>query len=92
MVVANEFNFAEAMREEGVSAETIKNLRRKFKGWRIYFRGKVSEYEDIKSDYEEMLQAGYTRTQALEALADSYEKTIQRIKEIVAKQGDLFEV
>mgnify|MGYP006872697627 CR=1 FL=1 len=46
MIVANEYNFVEAMKDEGLSEEVIKNLRRKFKGWRIYFRSKVSEYED----------------------------------------------
>ena len=90
MIVPNEYNFVEAMKDEGLSEEVIKNLRRKFKGWRIYFRSKVSEYEDIRADFEEMQEIGYTKESAIQALSNSYEKTATRIKDIVAKQGSLF--
>ena len=90
MIIANEFNFVEAMKDEGIDMEIIKNLRRKFKGWRVYFRAKNSEYDDIKTDYEEMLIKGYSKTDAIYMLGQYYEKSRERIKVIVAKQGVLF--
>jgi len=93
MVVANEFNFVEAMRNEGVDIEIIKKLRRRFKGWRVYFRAKKSEYADIKDDYYEMLANGYSKEDSIGMLSEYYEKSEVRIKEIVAKQGEFdFEV
>ncbi len=92
MIIANELNFIEALKDEGLEVKSINNLRRKFKGWRIYFRSKKSEYDDIKIDYEEMTNAGYTRDMTIRQLSFMYEKSIQRIKDIVAKQGDLFEI
>lgn len=83
MVVANEYTFTQTMLDKGIPLDTIRELRREFKGWRIYFRGKVSEYEDIKSDYKIMLDTGYTRIQAIDALSESYDKTVQRMKIIL---------
>lgn len=91
MVIANEFTFTQAMIDEGVPIEAIKNLRRKFKGWRVYFRAKGSEYDDIKTDYEHMLDIGYRNNDAILELSIYYDKTATRIKEIVAKQGALFD-
>ena len=93
MIVANEFNFVEAMRDEGINIEIIKKLRRRFQGWRVYFRAKKSEYVDIKDDYCEMLANGYSKADSIGILSEYYEKSEVRIKEIVAKQGEFdFEV
>jgi len=91
MIVANEYTFTQAMLEEGISIKSIKNLRRKFKGWRIYFRDKKSEYDDIKSDYEQMIDIGYIKKDAIAELSCYYDKSATRIKEIVAIQGNLFD-
>jgi len=93
MIIANETLFVEAMKDEGVDVKVINNLRRKFKGWRLYFRTKASEYNDIRTDYWEMLKVGYTKTDALKVLSNDYELGRERIKDIVAKQGEFdFEV
>ena len=91
MIVANEYTFTQSMLDEGVDIEIIKNLRRKFKGWRIYFRGKGSEYDDIKSDYEEMLKVGYIKKDAIREISLYYDKSETRIKEIVRIQKGLFD-
>jgi len=93
MIIANEEMFVEAMKDKGISRNIIRDLKREFRGWRLYFRTKVSEYEDIKIDYQQMLKAGYTKTDALKTLSNDYELGRERIKDIVAKQGEFdFEV
>lgn len=93
MIVANEYTFTQTMIDKGISLDTIRELRREFKGWRIYFRGKQTEYEDIKADSKAMLDAGYTETQVIKILAKSYEKTEIRIKVILKlEDGELLEV
>jgi len=87
---SNEYLITQAMLDEGIDKRTIRRLRRCFKGWRIYFRTNESMYDDIISDYENMLNANYSREQAIKQLSDFYEKSELRIKEIVRKQGVLF--
>jgi len=86
MIIANEEMFVQSMLNKGISRSIIRDLKREFRGWRLYFRAKASEYEDIKIDYQEMLKAGYTKTDALKVLSNDYELGRERIKDIVAKE------
>jgi len=83
MTIANEEIFTQSMLDRGIKLEVIQDLRREFKGWRVYFRAKNSEYEDIISDYKSMLRAGYTKTSTLKELASVYELSRERIRVIL---------
>jgi len=86
MISVNEEIFISSMIDEGIDKKTIKSLLRKFKGWRIYFRNKISEYEDIRSDYKQMIKAYHTRASAVKALAVYYEKSENRINEVISNK------
>ena len=90
MIISNEVELIERLREEGVDLKTIKKVLRIFGGWRIYFRIKKNENQEIQSTYNSMLQANYTRKQAVEILAEMYSKSLQTIKKLTIKQGELF--
>ena len=88
MTIANEEIFTQSMLDRGVKLEVIQDLRREFRGWRLYFRVKGCQYEDIISDYKSMLKAGYTETSTLKELASVYELSRERIKVIIKKYLD----
>ena len=86
MIIANEEMFVQSMLDKGISRSIIRDLKREFRGWRLYFRAKASEYEDIKMDYQQMLKAGYTRTDIIQVLSNDYELKRDRIQAILAKE------
>jgi len=89
MIVSNEIELIERLRDEGVDLKTIKKVLRSFGGWRIYFRIKTNEKQEIQDTYNSMLQANYTRKQAVETLAEMHDKSIQTIKKITRIQKGL---
>jgi len=91
MIEANEYYVVGRLQEIGLSKKQIRRFIASFAGWRIYFRKKKSEYEEIKEMYNQMLKAGNTRKQAIKALSEIFEKSEKRIREITAYQGSLFE-
>lgn len=91
MIEANESYIVEKLKEAGVEAGKIRTLLRQFAGWRIYIRKKQNEYDEIRTLYNQMRRTGYTRDQAAERLAELFEKSVRRVKQIVREQGVLFE-
>ena len=91
MVISNEVELIERLKSEGVELKIIKKVLRTFAGWRVYFRVKANEKQEIKDTYSSMIEAGYTREQSVKLLSEMYEKSIQTIKNITREQGALIE-
>ena len=91
MIEANEFYVLNELKELGIDNKKIKKILRRFAGWRIYFRKKQSEYEEIRDIYEQMIAAGASRSEAIRELADIFEKSESRIRIITAEQKRLLD-
>lgn len=91
MIEANEYYIVGKLLELGLTKKQIRIFLASFAGWRIYFRKKQNEYEEIRELYRQMLQAGNTRKQTIKMLSQIFEKSEKRIREITAYQGSLFE-
>ena len=90
MIVSNEIELIERLKDEGVDLKTIKKVLKTFSGWRIYFRVKANEKQEIQDSYDSMIKANYTRKQAVDMLSEMYEKSTQTIKKITRTQEVLF--
>jgi DNA-binding transcriptional regulator YhcF (GntR family) len=90
MIEANEYYILNELKELGIDKTKIKDILRKFAGWRIYFRKKQSEYEEIRNLYEQMISAGASRSQAVKELAEIFGRSKGTIRKITSIQGSLF--
>lgn len=91
MIDANEFFLLHIAKDVGIELDKIKKLIEKFEGWRIYFRKKPSEYERIRTLYNQMRSVGISRSEAVKELASIFEKSEGRIRIITKEQKGLFE-
>ncbi len=89
MIEANEFYVINELKEIGLSDKQIKEFLKRFRGWRIYFRKKRSEYQEIRDIYEQMIAIGRSRSEAIKELAKLFEKSESRIRIITAEQKEL---
>ncbi len=91
MIESNEYLVVKELEEMGASKKFIRKFIKRFAGWRIYFRKKRSEYDEIKSMYEQMIAVGSSRAEAVKYLSEIFGKSVQRIREITAIQKGLFD-
>jgi DNA-binding transcriptional regulator YhcF (GntR family) len=91
MIEANELYILNELKELGIEKKKIREIFRRFAGWRIYFRKKQNEYEEIRDIYEQMIAAGASRSEAIKELADIFEKSESRIRIITAEQKRFFD-
>ncbi len=91
MIEANEVFIIGELREIGLSDKQIKEFLKRFRGWRVYFRKKRSEYQEIRDIYEQMIAIGRSRSEAIKELARIFEKSESRIRIITAEQKGLFD-
>ena len=91
MIEANELFIIEELQNAGVTNEQIKKILKKFGGWRFYIRKKNSEYEEINTLYKQKIRQGVSRPDSIRYLAELFEKSESRVREITKKQGGLFE-
>ena len=90
MIEGNELYVLNELKELGIDKKKIKKILNRFAGWRIYFRKKQSEYEEIRELYNQMRRAGMSRGEAVKELASIFEKSESRIRIITAEQKGLF--
>ena len=83
MIQANEIYLIEKLRELGVEEKKIEKLIESFEGWSIYIRKKKREYKRICEIYKKIRKAGVSRTDAIREISKTFEKCIQRVREIV---------
>jgi len=91
MIEANEFYVISELKEIGLKKNQIKEFLRRFAGWRIYFRKKQNEYEEIRALYNQMKKAGMQRSEAVKELSMIFEKSESRIRIIIKEQKGLFD-
>ncbi len=91
MIEANEFYVINELKEIGLNEKQIKEFLKRFRGWRIYFRKKQGEYQEIRDIYEQMIAVGKSRSEAIKELAKIFEKSESRIRIITAEQKGLFD-
>jgi len=89
MIEANEFYVINELKEIGLNEKQIKEFLKRFAGWRIYFRKKQSEYEEIRALYKQMRVAGISRGEAIAELANIFDKSVSRVRIITAEQESL---
>jgi len=92
MIEANDVFLIEELRRTGVSNRSILRILRNLSGMRIYIRKKKSEYEEIRTLYNQMIKQGVKRSDAVKRLSELYEKSEGRIRGIVSTQRNLFEI
>jgi len=85
MIEANESYLIDELIEIGLSKEQIQTFLRKFGGWRLYIRKKKSEFYEIVLTYEQMIEKGTNRSDAIKLLSDLFEKSQSRIRIITKK-------
>jgi pentatricopeptide repeat protein len=91
MIEANEFYVLNELKELGVDNKKIKKILNRFAGWRIYFRKKQNEYEEIRELYNQMRSAGMSRGEAIKELSMIFNKSESRIRIITAEQKGMFD-
>ncbi len=91
MIEANEFYVISELKEIGLKENQIKEFLKRFAGWRIYFRKKQNEYEEIRAIYRQMIKAGISRSDAIEELSMIFNKSKSRIRIITKEQKGLFD-
>ena len=91
MIEANEFFVVNELKEIGLKNKQIIAFIRRFRGWRIYFRKKKSEYDEIITLYKQMKTAGMQRSEIIKELASIFDKTEHRIRIITKEQKGLFD-
>jgi len=91
MIEANEFYIINELKEIGLNKKQIRNFMQRFAGWRIYFRKKQSEYEEIRALYKQMRKAGISRGEAITELANIFDKSVSRVRIITAEQKGIFD-
>jgi len=91
MIEANEFYVISELKEIGLSEKQIKEFLKRFAGWRIYFRKKQNEYEEIRVIYKQMIKAGMSRSDAINELSVIFNKSKSRIRKITKEQKGLFD-
>jgi len=89
MIEANEFYIINELKEIGLNERQIREFLSRFAGWRIYFRKKQSEYEEIRALYKQMRKAGISRNEAVKELSNIFSKSVGRIRIITAEQESL---
>ena len=91
MIEANEFYVINELKEIGLKENQIKEFLKRFAGWRIYFRKKQNEYEEIRVIYKQMIKAGMSRSDAINELSVIFNKSKSRIRKITKEQKGLFD-
>ena len=91
MIEANEFYVINELKEIGLKENQIKEFLKRFAGWRIYFRKKQNEYEEIRVIYKQMIKAGISRSDAINELSVIFNKSKSRIRKITKEQKGLFD-
>jgi len=91
MIEANEFYVINELREIGLKENQIKEFLKRFAGWRIYFRKKQNEYEEIRTLYKQMRKAGMSKSEAVKKLSLIFNKSESRIRIITKEQKGLFD-
>jgi len=67
-------------------AETVKKIWKFARGSRIYFPDKRLERIEILEDYEKLRVDGVSKIDSIRILSYKYEKSENRIKEIITKK------
>jgi len=71
-----------------IGVDMTKELLKQFKGCRIYLPKCKSEHDEIKNIFNSMTAS---HPQKIKQLSEMYEKSESQIRNIVKKQGVLFE-
>jgi transposase len=91
VIEANEFYIVNELKDIGLDNKHIRQILKRFGGWRIYFRKKKSEYEEIRELYKQMKLKGMKRSKAVKILATLFDKSENRIRIITKEQKGLFD-
>jgi len=91
MIEMNDLELIRVCKDIGLAPRQIRKILRSLAGIRVYFRKKPTEYEEIKSLYEQMIAVGTSRSEAVKELSRIFEKSESRIREITAIQKGLFD-
>jgi len=91
MIEMNESYIIDDLSELGMNGTQIREFLRRFSGIRIYIRKKKSEYDEIVTLYNQIIENGAKRSDAIHTVSGIFEKSESRIREITRTQEDLFE-
>jgi hypothetical protein len=83
MINANEVYLIDVLQDVGLSKEQINNILRRLAGWRIHIRKNKTENQMIKIFYEAKKELGMEKHKIIKLAASIFNKSENRIREII---------